>query len=105
NRVVVTGAGAEGACTVSARRVVLALPRALAAGIRFDPVLPGDHALLIHQVPAGTEVKMVAIYDSPFWRGDGVSGATVATDDEIEVTLDTCQPHHAQGVGAGHSAG
>jgi monoamine oxidase len=100
-RVEVTG-GQE---AVSARRVVLALPRSLAAGIRFDPALPADHALLIQQVPAGTEVKMVAIYDSPFWRHDGVSGATVATDDEIEVTLDTCQPDHSQGVMAGYSAG
>ena len=80
----------------------MALPRALAAGIRFDPVLPADHALLIHQVPAGTEIKMVAVYDEPFWRHDGVSGATVATDDEIEVTLDTSQPGHAHGVIAGY---
>ena len=101
DRVEVTGDGVA----VSARRVVLALPRALAAGIRFDPVLPAEHALLIHQVPAGTEVKMVAIYDAPFWRDDGVSGATVATDDEIEVTLDTGQPNHSQGVVAGYSAG
>jgi len=101
DRVEVRGAG----CTVSARRVVLALPRALAAGIRFDPALPADHALLIHQVPAGTEVKMVAIYDGPFWRHDGVSGATVATDDDIEVTLDTCQPNYRQGVIAGYAAG
>jgi monoamine oxidase len=91
--------------TVTARRVVLALPRALAAGIRFDPVLPADHVLLIHQVPAGTEVKMVAVYDEPFWRHDGVSGATVATDDAIEVTLDTCQPGHPEGVIAGYCAG
>jgi monoamine oxidase len=101
DRVAVTGTS----CTVSARRVVLALPRALAAGIRFDPALPADHALLIHQVPAGTELKMVAVYDEPFWRRDGVSGATVATDDDIEVTLDTCQPDHGQGVVAGYSAG
>jgi monoamine oxidase len=101
DRVEVTGDGGA----VSARRVILALPRALAAGIRFAPALPADHALLIHQVPAGTEVKMVAIYDAPFWRDDGVSGATVATDDAIEVTLDTCQPNHAQGVVAGYSAG
>jgi monoamine oxidase len=101
DRVEVRGAGR----TVSARRVVLALPRALAAGIRFDPVLPADHALLIHQIPAGTEVKMVALYDEPFWRHDGVSGATVATDDDIEVTLDTCQPNHDQGVVAGYAAG
>ena len=68
-------------------------------------VLPADHVLLIHQVPAGTEIKMVAIYDEPFWRHDGVSGATVATDDDIEVTLDTCQPGYAQGVIAGYCAG
>ena len=105
DRVEVTAGGGADADAVSARRVVLALPRALAAGIRFDPVLPADHALLIHQVPAGSELKMVAIYDSPFWRGDGVSGATVATDDEIEVTLDTCQPKYGQGVVAGYSAG
>ena len=106
DRVVVTGDSGDGdGSTVSARRVVLALPRALAAGIRFDPVLPADHALLVHQVPAGTEVKMVALYDEPFWRRDGMSGATVATDDEVEVTLDTGQPDHAAGVVAGYAAG
>jgi monoamine oxidase len=90
---------------VTARRVVLALPRALTAGIQFDPVLPADHVLLIHQIPAGTEIKMVAVYDEPFWRHDGISGASVATDDDIEVTLDTCQPGHPQGVIAGYCAG
>ena len=100
-RVEVTSAA--GTVTAPARRP--GPPRALAAGIRFDPVLPADHALLIHQVPAGTEVKMVALYDEPFWRHDGMSGATVATDDRIEVTLDTGQPAHAQGVVAGYSAG
>jgi monoamine oxidase len=91
--------------TVTARRAVLALPRALAAAIRFDPALPADHALLIHKMPAGTEVKTVAVYDEPFWRGDGVTGATVATDDLIEVTLDTTQPGHGQGVVGTYSAG
>ena len=91
--------------TVTARRVVLALPRALAAGIRFDPALPADHALLIHQMPAGTEVKTVVVYDAPFWRADGMSGASVATDDPIEITLDTTQPGHSQGVLATYSAG
>ena len=91
--------------TVTARRVVLALPRALACGIRFGPALPGDHALLLHQIPAGTEVKTVAIYDEPFWRADGISGATVATDDLIEVTLDTTQPGHGHGVIGTYAAG
>jgi monoamine oxidase len=90
---------------VSARRAVLALPRALAAGVRFDPVLPADHQLLIHQVPAGTEFKMVAVYDEPFWRQDGITGNTVATDDDIEISLDTTQPGHPQGVMATYCAG
>jgi monoamine oxidase len=90
---------------VTARRVVLALPRALAAGIRFEPALPGDHALLLHQIPAGSEVKTVAVYDEPFWRADGVSGASVALDDLIEVTLDTTQPGHGHGVIGTYAAG
>ncbi|HEY6473492.1 MAG TPA: flavin monoamine oxidase family protein [Acidimicrobiales bacterium] len=93
------------ATTVTARRVVLALPRALAAGIRFEPALPGDHVALLHKMPAGAEVKTVAIYDEPFWRADGMSGATVATDDLMEVTLDTTQPGHSFGVIATYSAG
>jgi monoamine oxidase len=93
------------AATVMARRVVLALPRALAAGIRFEPALPGDHVLLIHKIPAGTEVKTVAIYDEPFWREQGISGASVATDDLIEITLDTTQPGHSPGVIGTYCAG
>ncbi len=85
--------------------MVLALPRALAAGIRFEPALPADHALLLHQIPAGTEVKTVAVYDEPFWRADGVSGASVALDDLIEVTLDTTQPGHGHGVIGTYAAG
>ena len=94
-----------GGCRVTARRAVLALPRALAAGIHFDPALPPDHALLIHQMPAGTEVKTVVVYGEPFWRADGMSGASVATDDLIEITLDTTQPGHTQGVIGTYSAG
>ena len=101
DRVTVTSDGGS----VTARRVVLSLPRALAAGIRFEPALPGDHVLLLHQIPAGTEVKTVAIYDEPFWRSDGISGATVALDDQIEVTLDTTQPGHDLGVMATYAAG
>jgi monoamine oxidase len=93
------------ATSVTARRVVMAVPRALAACVRFDPVLPADHQLLIHQMPAGTELKMVAIYDEPFWRHDGMSGNTVATDADIEISLDTTQPGHTEGVMATYCAG
>jgi monoamine oxidase len=56
---------------VDARRVVVATPPSLAIHIHYEPALPGDHALLLHQIPAGIEGKAVVVYDEPFWRDDG----------------------------------
>ena len=90
---------------VSCRHVVVALPPALAGHIRFEPALPGERALLLSTLPAGTEIKCIAVYDEPFWRADGVSGASAATDALIEVTLDTSPPDGSAGVLAGYCAG
>jgi monoamine oxidase len=91
--------------TVSARDVVVAIPPSLAAHVRFDPPLAGDRALLLHQMPAGAEVKTIAVYDQPFWRHDGASGASVAMDSPIEITLDTSPPDASVGVLAGYCSG
>jgi monoamine oxidase len=91
--------------TVKARHLVIAIPPSLAGHLRFDPPLRGDRALLLHQLPAGTEIKTIAIYDEPFWRGDGVSGASAAMDSPIEVTLDTSPPTGDVGVLAGYCSG
>jgi monoamine oxidase len=56
-------------------------------------------------MPAGTEIKSVVVYDEPFWRADGVSGASVAMDSPIEVTLDTSPPSAEVGMLAGYAAG
>jgi monoamine oxidase len=84
--------------TVAARHVIIAAPPSLASRIYFDPPLPADRALLLHQLPAGTELKVVVIYDEPFWRNDGVSGASVCLEDDFEVTLDTSPPSGEAGV-------
>jgi monoamine oxidase len=91
--------------TVKARHLVIAIPPSLAGHLRFDPALPGDRALLLHSMPAGTEIKTVAVYDEPFWRADGVSGASAAMDSTIEVTLDTSPPSAEVGVLAGYCSG
>jgi monoamine oxidase len=90
---------------VTALHLVIAIPPSLAGHLRFDPPLRGDRALLLHVLPAGTEIKTVAVYDEPFWRADGLSGASVAMDDPIEVTLDTSPPTGEVGVLAGYCAG
>lgn len=91
--------------TVDARHVIVAVPPALAGHLRYDPPLPGDKALLLHQVPAGTEVKVVVVYDQPFWRADGLCGASVDTRDPFEVTLDTSPEDGSTGVIALYAAG
>ena len=91
--------------TVVARHAIMAIPPALASRVHFDPPLAADRALLLHQLPAGTEIKAVVVYNEPFWRSDGVSGASVAMDDPYEVTLDTTPPPGDVGVMALYAAG
>jgi monoamine oxidase len=81
--------------TVAARHVIVAIPPALASRLQYNPPLSGDRALLLHQLPAGTELRTVVVYDEPFWRRDGLSGASAAMDAEFEVTLD-CSPQSGQ---------
>lgn len=90
---------------VAAGHVVVATPPALAGHIRYAPALPGDRALLLNQLPAGIEVKAVVVYDKPFWRDDGLCGASVDMDDPFEVTLDTSPPSGEAGVIALYASG
>jgi monoamine oxidase len=91
--------------SVRAAKVIMAIPPALAGQVRYDPILPPEHAALFHQMIGGTEIKTVAVYDEPFWRADGLCGASAALDDIAEVTLDTTQPGGAPGVLASYAAG
>jgi monoamine oxidase len=90
---------------VDARHVVMAIPPALASRVLYDPPLPGEHALLLHQLPAGTEIKIVAVYDEAFWRADGLAGASVAMDDDVEITLDASPASGTPGVLACFTSG
>ena len=71
-----TGAGA-----LEAEHVVLALPPALAVSrIRFDPALPATLVDLARRTPTwmGSMAKVVAVFDSAFWRDHGLSGAAIS---------------------------
>ena len=62
------------AVTVSAKRVIVAVPPSISSRITYEPILPAERAMLVQRLPAGTAVKCAAIYNEPFWRGDGMSG-------------------------------
>jgi monoamine oxidase len=74
---VVTDRGA-----VRARRAIVAIPPPLAARIDFDPLLPARRDQLLQRAAMGAIVKVVACYERPFWRAQGLSGEVVATAPE-----------------------
>ncbi|TQJ34213.1 flavin monoamine oxidase family protein [Arthrobacter sp. SLBN-122] len=66
---------------LSAQRVVLAVPPALAAeSIEFVPVLPHDLKELCKRTAVwmGGMIKAVAVYPGPFWRRIGLSGSAIS---------------------------
>lgn len=70
---------ASGQVTISrARHVLLALPPRLVAGrIAFEPPLPQDLMTQWQQTATwmAPHAKYVAVYETPFWRDNGLSGA------------------------------
>ncbi len=64
--------------TMNAAHVLVALPpRLLAATVRFDPPLPAETTQRWQATPTwmAPHAKFVALYDRPFWRDAGLSGA------------------------------
>lgn len=62
--------------TVSAAKVVLAIPPRLAATIKFTPALPAPAIDAMQEIATwmAGHAKAVAVYDTPFWREAGLSG-------------------------------
>jgi monoamine oxidase len=83
---------------VRARRVIVALPPALAGRIEYDPILPGPRDQLTQRMPMGSVIKTMSIYDEPFWREDGLSGSAVSLPGPAQVIFDNTPPNGVPGV-------
>ena len=84
--------------TWSAKRVIVTVPPALIGGIRFNPPLPASKAQLDQRFPMGTVIKCMAVYDSPFWRDDGLNGMTTSDTGPVKLTYDNSPPDGDPGV-------
>jgi len=76
--------------TVRARRVIVAIPLAIATSIHYEPMLPIDRASLHQRMPSGAVIKISIVYDAPFWRADGLSGQSAAPGSPATLTIDAC---------------
>jgi monoamine oxidase len=83
---------------VSAERVIVTLPPALAGRLRYSPPLPAARDLLTQQMPMGSVIKAQVAYDTPFWRDDGLSGFVHSPDGPVSFTIDGSPKDGSSGV-------
>jgi monoamine oxidase len=73
---------------VRARRVIVAAPPPLVLDIDWYPQLPARrHALLSH-MHMGELMKCDAVYKTPFWRADGLSGSGISDSGATRTVFD-----------------
>jgi putrescine oxidase len=83
---------------VAARRAIVAIPPNLTGGIRFDPVLPPWRLRAEQGVSQGSVIKVLAVYDHPFWREDGLAGEAFAAHGLVREAYDNSPPSGEPGV-------
>lgn len=83
---------------VRASQVIVALPPTLAGRIVYEPALPGYRDQLTQRVPQGSVIKCMAVYDEPFWRGNGFSGQVTSDTGPVKVVFDNSPPSGKPGV-------
>ena len=88
-----------------ARRVIVALPPTLAGRIQYEPALPALRDGLTQRLPQGHMVKVQAIYERPFWRADGLTGASVSDVGPLNITFDSSPESGAPGALLGFAGG
>lgn len=76
--------------TYAAKRVIIAIPPALANEIEYSPTLPSARQQLAANMPMGSVIKYVAVYDRPFWREAGYSGEAFSETGPCVTTFDGC---------------
>jgi len=83
---------------IRARRVIVAVPPALAGRIEYDPPLPGPRDQLTQRMPMGSVIKCMAVYEEPFWREDGLSGQAISLPGPAQVVFDNTPPKGSPGL-------
>ncbi|PWJ53852.1 monoamine oxidase [Quadrisphaera granulorum] len=93
----------RGSCR--ARRVVLAVAPTMRRKIRFNPELPAAHEQMAQRWPGGVLSKAYAVYETPFWREQGLSGQGLSDRGPVFITFDASPHQSREGVLLGFVGG
>ena len=77
---------------------IVTLPPTLAGRLEYDPPLPSWRDQLTQRTPAGSVIKVYAIYPTPFWRGAGLNGQAASDTGPVKVTFDNSPPSGTPGA-------
>lgn len=91
--------------THHARRLVIAMSPPDRAAIRVDPQLPLPQRTLGERMSMAHAYKVHVVYPEPFWRKQGLSGATMSDTSPLMLTFDDTPPDEKQGVLVGFARG
>ncbi len=83
---------------VKASAAIVAVPPNLTDAIRFEPALPPWRLRLQQAISQGSVTKYLAVYDEPFWRGEGLSGEGFAPHGFVRELYDNSPPSGSVGV-------
>jgi len=89
----------------TAHRCIVAVPPALCGRIEFEPGLPPRRDQLTQRMPMGSVIKCIAAYDTPFWRGRGLSGESFSVNGPLAATFDDSPDDGSQGALVGFLVG
>ncbi|MEA2423456.1 MAG: monoamine oxidase [Thermoleophilaceae bacterium] len=84
--------------TAIGQRVIVAIPPPLAGRLQYEPQLPALRDQLTQRFPMGSVMKVIAIYDKPFWRDQGYTGQVVSDTGPAQVTFDNTPPEGSPGA-------
>ncbi len=84
--------------TVEAQHAIVAIPPTLAGRLRYSPPLPALRDQLTQRMPMGTVIKVHCLYETPFWRDEGLTGQVTSDSGIIRITFDNSPESGTPGV-------
>ncbi|THG34294.1 flavin monoamine oxidase family protein [Glaciibacter flavus] len=85
--------------------VIVTLPPTLAGRLEYSPPLPGWRDQLTQRVPSGSVLKLYLVYETPFWRRQGLNGQVGSDTGPVKVTFDNSPPGYEKGIMLGFMEG
>jgi putrescine oxidase len=95
---------ADGDLTVVGRRVVVAVPPNLYDRIDYVPTLPLRRHVMHQHLSLGLVIKIHAVYETPFWRADGLSGTAFSPYLPVHEAYDNSNHGDPRGILVGFAS-